>query len=190
MLIAIQAVITGRAGVDFYVTYPKTIWTLAVRVSCAMMMHLNMKQFVTCGLAMMKYSNNHSYEFSAPYCAYALGLMQLTGGIFAEISAMIYLSSLDSPIDIIIRFMALSQVADVNGIVYRAIPAENRIFKQIEHLKITVHRRDFVIGKYERDRPQKVLRVIYKGLRILYASFFFYFFPLVIIVMPLLVKGI
>lgn len=185
MLIAIEAVIEGKVGVNFNVTYPKTIWALAVRVACALLMHLNMKQFVTCGLRMMKYSNNHSHEFSAPYCAYALGLMQLTGGVFAEISTMIYMLSLDSPIDIMIRFMALSQIADVNGIVYRAIPAENRIFKQIENLKITVHRRDFVIGKYERDLPQKVLRVIYKILRILYASFFFYFFPLMIIVMPL-----
>jgi hypothetical protein len=108
MLMAIESVISGRAGIVFKITYPKTFWTLAVRFSCALMMHLNMMPSVTYGLAMMKYCNNHNNEFSAPYFAYGLGFMQIIGGMFAEICTMIYMSSIDSPIDIIIRFMALN----------------------------------------------------------------------------------
>jgi hypothetical protein len=108
MITAIEEVISGRAGIVFKITYPKTFWTLAVRFTCAFMTHLNMMQSVTSGLQMMKYCNNHINEFSAPYFAYSLGLMQILGGMFAEISTITYMSSLDSPIDIIIRFMALN----------------------------------------------------------------------------------
>lgn len=186
--VAIYAVITNLTSVTFTITYPNSVIVLATRFACAFLMHLNMKSHVRNALKMMKYANNHQRDFSEPYYAFVLGLMQLTGCLIAEFGAIFYLSSLDSPIDLIIRFMALSQIADVNGIIYRAIPTENRIQKPLEPLKISVHRRDFVVGYYERDNLQKVLRVLYKVLKIVYASFFFYYFPIVIVLLPALVK--
>jgi len=122
------------------------------RFACAFLLHLNMKHHLRNALKMMKYANNHKNDFSSPYYAFTLGMMQLTGCLISEFGTIFYMCSLNSPIDIIIRFMALSQIADVNGIIYRAIPPENRILKPLEPLKITVHRRDFVTGYDERDQ--------------------------------------
>jgi hypothetical protein len=53
--------------------------------------------------------------------------------------------------DIIIRFMALSRIADINTIVYNAIPSESRIINKLDPLRVTNHSRDFQSGKLERS---------------------------------------
>lgn len=142
----VDAMFTDLSGRGLKITYPEDIWVIATRFACAFMMHMNMKRIIRDGLNMMKYANNHCHEFSSPICAYMLGLMQLTGGVIAEFSTVFYMCSLTNPIDIIIRFMALSQIADVNCIIYRAVPHNNRICKSLDPLKVTVHRRDFNAG--------------------------------------------
>ena len=134
----------------------------------------------------MKYCNNHEEEFSSPYCAFLVGFMQFVCGIIAETCCCIYLSSLNSPIDVIIRFMALTAVANVDEIVFRAFGQEQRILKKLEPLKISAHRRDFASGKLKRPEPQRFLRMIYKTLRVFFASFQYYFFPFVILIIPVL----
>lgn len=119
-----------------------------------------------------------------------MGLLQFFGGVLAGVCTMIYLASRDDPIDIIIRTMALCIIADVDGIAFRNMPKENRIFWKFDPMKVTVHRNDFKAcgkgncAKMTRTTPQKFLRLIQKTCRIFYASYFFYFLPITILFIP------
>ena len=60
---------------------------------------------------MMKYLVNHPEQFAAPYFAFVVGILQAITGFLAELCCIIFLGSLDNPIDIIIRFIALGSIA-------------------------------------------------------------------------------
>jgi len=63
---------------------------------------------------MMKYVSNQPFDFSNPSAAFFVALMQVTGGLAAEITCIVYLSSLNKAIDVIIRFVALASIAKVD----------------------------------------------------------------------------
>jgi hypothetical protein len=88
--------VAGSGGKYFVITYPSTFWVLTTRFACALLMHLSLLRVAKNALSMMKYACNHSSEFTAPYCAYLLGFMQLSGGLIAEVGATFYMASLDS----------------------------------------------------------------------------------------------
>ena len=134
----------------------------------------------------MKFSNNHQEEFSSPVCAFLCGLMQFTGGIISQTFCMIFLCSINDPINVIVRTMGLGIIADVDGICFRNMPKENRIFLKFDPLKVSVHKRDFN-EKCKRTLLQKFFRFFFKVLRIYYASFHFYFLPFVVLCIPMLV---
>ena len=78
---------------------------------------------------MMKYSLNHSSDFSGPFNAFLIGFLQMIGGFGAEIGCIFYLSSINSPMDVIIRFIALGSIAKVDNFYFGAIPSISS-FKQ------------------------------------------------------------
>ena len=101
----------------------------------------------------MKYANNHEEEFSNPHLAFFVGAMQFTSGVAAEVSCIMYLTSLNSPIDVIIKYMALSSIALIDDMFFKAMPQEARILGVLPALKVSVHKRDFASneGKHERS---------------------------------------
>ena len=54
------------------------------------------------GLGMMKFVTNHPEEFTNPYYAFEIALMQCIGGISAELFCIIFLCSLKDPITVLI----------------------------------------------------------------------------------------
>ena len=78
-----------------------------------------------------------------------------------------------------IRYMTLASVAKVDDMYAGALDEANRIKADSSHLKIKNHRRD------QSERAEElgfgvffyIGRFWYKFVRILYASFHFYFFP-------------
>ena len=90
-------------------------------------MHLQVEADVRQGLKMMKYLTNHSQNFMSPYTAFAIACMQTLGGLFAEFFCILYLCSINSPVDVIIRFVALASIAKVDDFYASALPDGNRI---------------------------------------------------------------
>jgi len=76
---------------------------------------------------MMKFSANHYTEFVNASFAFLLGFMQFFGGLLCELFCLVYISSLDNAVDVIIRLIALGAVAKVDDFYASALPKENRM---------------------------------------------------------------
>ena len=176
-------------GPNFSIVLPEDITVLGARFVCTILMHLQVEGDLRQGLKMMKYVTNQPFDFSNPQAAFFVALMQIVGGIFAELACIIYLSSLAAAIDVIIKFVALASIAKVDDFYASALPADgNKIKKQSTPLQVHVHKRDWQL-QVEASEENKhklmakvgweryVVRFVFKFIRILYASFIFYFLP-------------
>jgi len=133
---------------------------------------------------MMKYSVNHSDDFSGPFNAFLIGFLQMIGGLGAELGCIFYLSSINTPMDVIIRFIAMGSIAKVDDFYASALPDENKIKGKSKPMTVKLHRRDLQLGKHSPSCAYWLGRFIFKSFRIFYASFVFYFMPYLILVLP------
>ena len=176
---------------SFVIVFPADLATMAARFICTILMHLQVESDIRQGLRMMKYVLNHRGDFSGPFNAFSIGWLQMTGGLLAEISCILYLSSINTPMDVIIRFIAMGSIAKVDDFYASALPDENKIKGKLagkglpKPMTVKFHRRDLQGGN---DLPNKCSyylgRLVFKTYRIFYASFVFYFMPYLILIVP------
>ena len=131
---------------------------------------------------MMKYVTNHGSDFSNPNYAFIIALMQSIGGLAAEIFCIIFLCSLNNPIDIIIRFVAFASIGKIDNFYAAALSPDHKLKKSSDPLMIKNRRHD--VDQTTRKCSGYVARAIYKTLRIMYASFIFYFLPYLALFIP------
>ena len=79
-------------------------------------MHLEVEEDLRQGLRMMKYLTNHREEFSNPFYAYVVALLQALTGLAAEVFCIIFLCSLNDVINIIWRYVAYGFIARIDNI--------------------------------------------------------------------------
>jgi hypothetical protein len=99
-------------------------------------------------------------------------------------------TTLAAPIDVIIKFIALSSIASIDNFYGNALPGENKVKKNFAKGKpvFTKHRRFFKTpGNDTRSCGVKFLSVITKIIRIVYSSWLFYFMPFMVLVLPYMV---
>lgn len=149
MIIFLGQIIFGYAAgpplnISFTIVLPASVTVLGARFICTILMHLQVEGDVRQGLRMMKYNTNHRDQFIAPNTAFFIALMQTIGGLAAEIFCILYLCSINSPVDVIIRFVALASIAKVDDFYASALPAGNKVKGDSSAYKITNHRRDIV----------------------------------------------
>jgi hypothetical protein len=78
---------------------------------------------------MMKFATNNPQQFDMPKVAWSIGFMQLMGGFLCEMACLVFLSSIDKTIDVIIKFLALSSISKIDDFYAAALPAENKVVK-------------------------------------------------------------
>ena len=167
---------------NFEIVFPADLATMAARFICTILMHLQVESDIRQGLRMMKYSVNHSEDFSGPFNAFLIGFLQMVGGLAAEIACIFYLSSINTPMDVIIRFIAMGSIAKVDDFYASALPDDNRIKGKSSPMTVKFHRRG--IQAKQTSMAYWLGRIVFKFFRILYASFIFYFMPYLILVLP------
>ena len=126
------------------------------------------------------------------------------GGVAAEVACILFLGSIDTAINVIIKFVALASIAKVDDFYASALPADgNKIKKKTTPLQIKVHKRDWesfgsqemmALNIFADQQTKQQMRVsgmarnfgrfIYKSLRILYGSWIFYFLPYMSLFIP------
>ena len=136
---------------------------------------------------MMKYVTNHEKDFSNPYYAFLVALMQSLGGLASEFFCIIFLCSLEDPITILIRFIAFASIGKIDNFYAAALPSEHKLKREPAELHIKNHR--FEVENEEKKNDGKtcanlIARSIYKFIRITYASFIFYFLPYLALFYP------
>ena len=109
--------------------------------------------------------------------------------MLTELACILYLGSINAEIDVIIRFIALGSIAKVDDFYYSALPAENRVKGDVAPLVKTMHRRQMLDTELAKSTVGGnvrywICRVVYKGMRIFYASYIFYFFPYTTLMAP------
>ena len=118
----------------FEICMPKKIIVLVARLGATLMMHLVVEVDIRDGLTKMKYATNNPHEFRYPAAAFLVGLMQSSGGIISEVMCILFLSTLQGVIEVIIRFMAFASIAKVDDIYASALPDGNKIKGDVEPL--------------------------------------------------------
>jgi len=126
----------------FEIKFPADLAVLAARFICTILMHLQVESDIRQGLRMMKYVLNHVDDFSGPVNAFFVGWLQMVGGLLAEIACIVYLCSINTPMDVIIRFIALGSIAKVDDFYASALPDDNRIKGKSKPMYVKLHRRE------------------------------------------------
>lgn len=134
---------------------------------------------------MMKYVTNHSHNFSNPFYAFFVAFMQSIGGLAAEIFCIIFLCSLNDPINIIIRFVAFASIGKVDDFYASALSPDHKLKKDSDPMAIENSRRK--LDQTDRKCANYTARFVYKTIRILYSSFIFYFLPYLALFIPQIV---
>lgn len=163
------------SGDTFSVTPAKSLDMMVARFVASMMMHINVEKDVRAGLAMMKYSVNHYKNFTNIYPAFAVGFLQFLTALIVEINVMVILSSLPDIMGVIMKYVSLAAIANIPRFYYNSL---------VEHRMADVKDLKLKLTNFRHTKPLegapwqiKVLRFIYKTLRIAFCSLSFYFMP-------------
>ena len=144
------------ASDSFVISLPANLSVMGARFVCSILMHLQVESDMRQGLRMMKYVVNQPFDFSNPGSAFFVALMQVCGGLAAEMACILYLGSINVAIDVIIKFVALASIAKVDDFYASALPSDgNKIKKPTKPLMITVHKRDWITAE-EQSRDPKI----------------------------------
>ena len=119
---------------SFSIIVPSTVVCMAARFICTILMHLMVEGDLRSWIVMMKYASNHPFEFVSPSMAFAIGLMQFTGGLGAELVCILYLGSFDNPFHVILRFIALASIARVDDIYFGSLSSSLKITRPSKQL--------------------------------------------------------
>ena len=129
---------------------------------------------------MMKYAVNHYENFTNPYAAFLFGLLQTSTALAVEFNVMLILTNIPSIINVIVKYVSLSSIANVPRFYFASLTSE--------HIMIKANGLKLEIKNYRKSNPLKnapcpiyILRFIYKAFRVLYASVSYYFMPFCVI---------
>jgi len=112
-----------------------------------------------------------------------IALMQITAAIFTEIINIAVISQSNTTIEVIMDYIALGIIAEIDTLFADRI--QMHIFKSIkesENWHPYKQYRDKEL-KSRRDCCNKTYFIIFKVFKLIYACFYFYFFPFLVIYM-------
>ena len=175
---------------SFTISFPMNVYSLGARFICTILMHLIVEFDIRQGISMLKYVSNHRDDFINPKIAYSIGVMQFTGGLAAEVLCIIYLTSITNCMDTVTKFMALASISKVDDW-YSAALAGSYPLKKKASLPFVNTRKNLSEREDQtyKDVMFYVTRFIYKFVRLIYASYIFYFMPFTCIIIPYLTMG-
>lgn len=192
-----------------------TLGIMVPRILSSIMAHLNVEPDIRQGIAMMKYAVNHPQNFKSNdphiiskrkvFYGFILGFSQATIGILVEIAIILFLSSLDSLLAIIMKFVALGAIVKFDDMyasalhsekikkcVGKALPTEYKRYMGplylVNEQKIKEEDSLEAAAKYGKKNPRDeqyflmFLRFIHKLIRMLYVCWIYYFMPFICII--------
>ena len=143
-------------------------------------MHLTILPNFRNGMAIMKYVNNHESRFDFPRFAYLLGLTQtLFAYVFTAYNVLILFTRVNVYFTMV-SYVTVSILVDMASFYYKALSDDynNQLFEMFneEHIpRVKNFNRD--TSFWARPCCNKIERVIFKLLRLIYVGCIFYFVP-------------
>ena len=120
----------------------------------ATLLHMELIREIQQGVNMIKYLAQNTEKFDKPVIPLIVALMQMTGGLFAEVCNLLVLTQRHDPIHCLEHFVAFEILTSVDNIYFAALP--NFPFKdQLAHvhLQLTKNKKTFS----EQERGDKVI---------------------------------
>ena len=148
-------------------------------LACSLL-HMELIKEVNQAIGMIKYVNDNPEKFTRILPPFCIGLMQLIGGLIAELANILMLSTRTDVIYCLEHFVAfelLTQIDDIYAHSLPHFPLKDEVEKPLPF--------DGVKKKF-RDRSfvQKIARSIYKTVRLFYTTVYYYFTPFAVIYLP------
>lgn len=127
---------------EFHIVPSNSFLIIVARFLSSMMMHLNVEQEIRSGLTLAKYCLNHPNRFKGAFSngengkqvvhisgifpPFFLAMSQVIVGLIVEINVLIYLTSLKSLLDVIMKFVTLASICKFDDM-YAASLFENKM---------------------------------------------------------------
>ena len=133
---------------------------------------------------MMKYSISHSDDFSTPFLACLIGLLYASCTFLLAFTVSVKLCTQTDVLVTFSCYVGYTAVCFLPNFVYAGLGVGHSFKKPTPPLLKTKYRRE----NHPRHIFMWIMRVVYKILRVLYASFWFYFGPTIVIILPFIFR--
>lgn len=143
-------------------------------------MHSQTEQYIRFGINMMKYAINHHEDFSNPYIATLLGFSYMIVTMLLTMACIVKMCTEYTILDVLNSYISYGVIVFVPNFGLAAFPVGHPMKASAGDLTIKQRRR-FI---HSRPCGMWILRFNYKFWRIVYASFWYYFLPIVAMLMP------
>jgi len=144
-----------------------------------MLLHIELCNEVKQAIFMLKYLNDYPEKFTKTFPPLLIAMMQLTSGIFSEIVNIVMLATRHDVIHCLEHFVAFEILTHIDDLYAEALP-HFPLKKEIETSLYYDIKRPFK----ERSFSQKIVRVFYKTVIVVYQSVYYYFTPFLILYLP------
>ena len=124
---------------------------------------------------MIKYSNNHSKEFTSELAPFLVGSMQLSAAGFTELVNIVMICLQSTIMDCVLNFIALGTIAQIDSIYSASLPDEP-LKKELEE-PLAVESSSKTAPFSQRSAIGKLCFIAYKLVRLGYVSAYYYFAP-------------
>lgn len=134
------------------------------------------------GIYMMKYALCNPEEFNQPVAAFSLGLMQTVAIILTEVCNLLKSSDQKKPADVIAKFVGFGLILSVPKLLHGSMESFE-VPKSVGKLTLKKSRKAAVAqGSIA---AAWTLNLVYCLFKWFFVSFYYYFFPFVVIFVPL-----
>ena len=144
-----------------------------------MLLHIELCNEVKQAIFMLKYLNDYPEKFTKTFPPLLIAMMQLTSGIFSEVVNIVMLATRHDVIHCLEHFVAFEILTHIDDLYAEALPhfpLKDAIHKPLYYeAKLTFNERSFA---------QKIVRVFYKTVIVVYQSVYYYFTPFLILYLP------
>ena len=121
---------------------PHRLDILAARFIASMMMHLNIEKDLRNGITMMKYAVNHYENFHNVYVAFFVAFLLTFSSYMIEVSIIMVLTSLPNVLEIIMKYVSLSAIANIPRFYYNSLVDYKLLMVSSLSIEIKICRRD------------------------------------------------
>lgn len=165
---------------NFDVVDAPSMQVLFARVFCSLIMHVQTEQYVRFGLNMQKYAINHHTEFSVPMMASLLGFSYSLVTMMISLSCIVTMCAQNTFLDTLKSYVSYTAICFLPNFVFLGLPPGHSLKAASPDLSFTIRRR------FIKHRPIHlwICRCLYKLQRFTYGSCWYYFLPIVALILP------
>ena len=182
---------------DLEVNFGNVYMNLARLISC-LIMHLYLYPEIKVGLAMIQYAVNNSNKFMQGSCFFPMiiAICKFSGALLAEVGTAYFMLTYTSVAQIIGGYVKFSIVAKMDNIMAKTltninIGAEMSAEPIMMRKKVKVYEDYKLIKKWKKQGKMNVFQwagmltmlVINRVLKFLYVTVYFYFVPILVLIM-------